>query len=409
MSSLKYWIWLSSIYGLGAAKTQTLLEHFGAADKVYNAAPGEYKAAAGIKAADIDKLSNKNLDRANEVLDSCARIGCRIVTIQDAEYPDRLKNIYDPPIILYISGTLPPVDEVPVVAIVGTRNCTTYGLKTAESISYQLAQSGFIIATGLAKGVDTAAARGALNAGGQVIGVIGSGIDVIYPPENKSLFAAVAKSGAIVSEYPPGTAAKAAHFPLRNRIISGFSLGVAVIEAPLRSGALITASRALEQGRDVFALPGNIDMKSNEGSNMLLREGAIPFMSADHIISEYAQLFPDKISQQAHARRVSHSNKSTEGSAATNLSSERDNSGSGKKEIDNLYEVEYIDIDKIPDVLSGDERIVAETIGRAVMHIDEIVANSGMTASQVLTALTMLEIKGHVSCGSGKHYKLIMI
>jgi len=309
---------------------------------------------------------------------------------------------------LYLRGNLPIVDDEATVAIVGTRDCTPYGVTSAEGIGYRLAQHGVLVVTGLARGIDTAAARGAMRGGGRVIGVIGSGIDIVYPPENAALFDAVARSGAIISEYPPGTPALRGHFPSRNRIISGLSLGVTVIEAPKKSGALITAARALEQGRDVFTLPGNVDARSCEGSNSLLREGAIPILSGDDIINEYAELFPDKIISNQPKQAVE---------PAIWGAGRQENTPSGKgaaphydkKEIDNKTAVDYIDLNEMINVLTGDEKKVAEAIGASVMHVDEIIMNSGISTPQVLTALTMLEIDGYIKReGSGK-WKIVPI
>ena len=254
-SMLKYWIWLSSLPGVGAKKAGRLLDLFGSPENVYFARDNEYREVTGLNTADVDKLSKKSLAGVQKTLKTCEENGYRIVTIQDAEYPERLRNIYDPPILFYVRGRLPPIDEEVAVAIVGTRNCTPYGLKASERIAYEISKARGLIVTGLARGIDSAAAKGALRAGGRVLGVIGSGLDVCYPPENKILFHDVAAVGAIISEYPPGTDAARVHFPARNRILSGVSVGVTVIEAPKKSGALITAARALEQGRDVFALP----------------------------------------------------------------------------------------------------------------------------------------------------------
>jgi len=389
MSALKYWIWLSSLSGVGAVTVSALLSHYGAPEKVYSADSSDYKKVEGIKSSDISGLMKKNLEPAEKILASCADIGCRIICLSDAEYPERLRNIFGPPSVLYVRGYLPVIDDEPVFAVVGTRTCSSYGLKFAENTCNRLARSGFIITTGLAKGIDSAAARGALRGGGRVVGVIGSGLDVVYPPENKNLFDEVAASGAIISEYPPGSPALATHFPARNRIISGLSLGVAVIEAPKKSGALITAARALEQGRDVFALPGNVDSVNSEGTNLLLREGAIPLLSAEDILNEYEGMFSEQ--------------------KEMGMFTEQKEKGmfSEKKEIDNIPKVEYIDLDEILNPLTGDERLVAKTIGAESLHVDTIIVNSGLPAPQVLTALTMLEIKGYIKSGGGKHFSLI--
>ena len=457
MSSLQLWVWLSSISGMGAVTTGRVLEHFGSPEEVYSAGAAEYSRVEGVKHSDIKQLINKDLAEANKILSSCVKTGCRIITLHDAEYPERLRNTYNPPIILYLRGKMPVIDEEAAVALVGTRNCTPYGKTAAENIGYHLAKHGLLVVTGLAKGIDAAAARGALKGGGRVVGVIGTGLDIIYPRENKALFEEVARDGAILSEYPPGTTAKPGHFPARNRILSGLSLGVAVLEAPKKSGALITATRALEQGRDVFALPGNIDAKNSEGSNALLREGAIPLLSGENIVEEYAQLYPDKIKT---ANRSTKINVALDTGAAQQLSID-DQSGvkaengtdaaaigvkkTGaadeleNKEIDNATEVDYIDnellaerngvppmlqsefpaglperavisresAEELVSRLDGDERAVAEAIGTSAMLADAIIAASNLPASQTLAALTMLEINGHVGRSSAGYYTLL--
>jgi len=369
MSSLKYWLWLSTRSGIGLVRVQALLEHFGTPGKIYQAQSRDYLDINGIKPEDIEQLKQKNLDTVNKIISSCAEIGCRIITFQDSDYPDRLRNIYDPPLVLYVMGTLPHIDDEPVVGVVGTRNCTPYGINAAESTGYKLSKSGIVVVTGLARGIDTAASTGALRGGRLTIGVIGSGLDIIYPPENAQLYTDVISSGAIISEYPPGTPAVKKNFPARNRIISGISLGVAVIEAPKKSGALITASRALEQGRDVFSLPGNVDASTCEGSNALLREGAIAFLSADDIIEEYATLYSNKM----------------------NISKKLN-----QKSFDNTTKVDYIDLGKLLELLDGDEKSIVQAIGQGAMHIDEIVLETELVAQRVLASLTMLELNGYV-------------
>jgi len=370
MESVKYWLWLSMRPGIGFAKVKKLLNIFGSADEVYKASERDYFDIETINRENIKSLSDKDLKNVNKILTDCDEAGCRIISFQDCEYPERLKNIYDPPLILYIKGKMPDVDHEPVVGAVGTRKCTPYGIINAESTGYKLSKSGIIVVTGLAKGVDTAATEGALRGGTAVIGVIGSGLDIIYPAENKQLFTDVIDNGAVISEYPPGTRALHHHFPARNRIISGLSLGIAVIEAPKKSGALITAARALEQGRDVFVLPGNVDAAACEGSNRLLREGAIPFMSGDDIIDEYIELYPDKIKTP-----------------------ETDET---KKPFDNNSKVDYIGLGNFFGKLAGDEMIIAKSIGTESLCIDEIIIETMLPAQKVSAVLTMLEISGYV-------------
>ena len=369
MSSLKYWIWLATRTGIGPVRVKRLLEHFGSSENVYNAKDREYYDVESIGPADIKWLKEKELETANKILSSCEEIGCKIITLHDLAYPDRLRNIYDPPTVLYVKGNLPNLDDLPVVGVVGSRSCTPYGIRTAENVCYKLSENGVIVVTGLARGVDTAAARGALRGGTFSIGVIGSGLDIVYPPENRQLYEDVASAGAVISEYPPGTPAVKQNFPARNRIISGLSLGVAVIEAPKKSGALITAARALEQGRDVFSLPGNVDAVACEGSNRLLREGAIPFMSADDIIDEYIELYPEKINISAIQKQ---------------------------KPFDNTSKVGYIDLSDLLDKLDGDEKAIVESIGNGSKHVDEIIIDTGFPAQKVLASLTILELGDYI-------------
>ncbi|MDR3310431.1 MAG: DNA-processing protein DprA, partial [Oscillospiraceae bacterium] len=388
------------------AAAGALLRRFETPEQVYFARPEQLREVAELDKRALKSLENKDTSRADRALGDCERLGFRILTVQDAEYPERLRNIYDPPTVLYVRGRLPAIDEEPVVAIVGTRTCTPYGIRSAENIGYGLARSGIIVTTGLAKGVDSAAAVGALRGGGRVIGVLGGGIDVIYPRNNGELYDDVAAAGALISEYPPGTETASGHFPVRNRIMSGISLGVAVIEAPAKSGALITAARALEQGRDVFATPGNVDSESSVGANALLRDGAIALTGADDIISEYAALFPGKI--RYGKPKIPLSGRESDRLVTAQLpaipSSDVDKTEtSGYSKASAVPERDFA---AIAETLSGGEKAVFLAVSRSAgaegIYIDDIIAASGLTAAEALASITMLEIEGHVkSLGSG--------
>ena len=403
MASLKYWVWLSSLPGIGAYTAGQLLDRFQSPEQIFFADGNDYGELYGLRKNEISALSDKNLLGARKILEECADLGYRIITMFDGAYPTRLRNISDPPIVLYVRGRLPVLDEEAAVAVVGTRNCTPYGIKASERMGYELSRHGCVVVSGLARGIDTAAAKGALRAGGHVVGVIGAGLDIIYPPENKQLYDDVAGIGAIISEYPPGTPAIGDHFPQRNRIISGISVGVTVIEAPLKSGALITASLALDQGRDVFALPGNVDSPSCEGSNQLLREGAVLVTSGIEIAGEYAALFPDKI--QAVRKKVPLDEKQAE--KLINSVTVKTRQKAAKKEIDNEKTVEYIDLVKLKECLNNDEFTVISSIGSQIKHIDDIITSCDLNANEVLSALTMLEIEGYIEQTKGKYFKLL--
>ena len=274
MAALKYWVWLTTLPGLTNRSKLLLLEHFPSPEDIYYAQPEDLPPVEGLSSSQAALLSDKSTDRAEDVLTHCAKGDIFLLTMQDALYPDRLRNIYDPPVLLYGRGRMPLFDEEAAVSVVGTRTCTPYGISAAEALGYQLAKEGAVVVSGLAKGIDGASHRGALRAGGFTAAVLGGGVDVVYPAENRRLYEDIAATGVLLSEYPPGTEPMGSHFPVRNRILSGLSLAVLVVEAPERSGALITANTALEQGRDVFAVPGPIDAPNSRGSNRLIRDGA---------------------------------------------------------------------------------------------------------------------------------------
>jgi DNA processing protein len=406
VSALKYWTWLSSLTGIGALTAGRLIKSFGSPEQVFFADEKAYGTVEELRKSDIAALMDKNLARARKALAVCEENGYRVITIQDAEYPARLKNLYDPPILLYVRGRLPVIDDEAAIAVVGTRECTPYGIKAAERIGYELTRYGCLVVSGLAKGIDTAAARGALRAGGHVLGVVGSGLDIVYPAENKALFDDVASVGAIISEYAPGTPAVSKHFPARNRILSGVSVGVTVIEAPLKSGALITASRALDQGRDVFALPGNVDSPACEGSNRLLREGAVIVTSGNEIAEEYAAIFPDKINVATRKERIPLGAKQAEKLVRSLAQGDIIRQELPKKVIDNKEPVEYIDLVKLKEHLSAEEFGIVSAMSAEKTHIDNIIAESGLPAADALSILTMLEIKGVVTQTKGKYFSL---
>lgn len=406
MSALKYWVWLSLRRGIGPAAGAELLKKMGTPEAVFFASREDYR-LNGISERDADVLMDKGLSRVSETLDSCIAHGYRILTLNDAEYPERLANIYDPPIVLYVRGRFPVMDEEAAVAVVGTRKCSPYGIRMAERFGYELAREGCVVVSGMARGVDTAAAHGALRGGGSVIGVIGSGPDVVYPPENEELFEDVAQCGAIISEYAPGTAPDRRHFPVRNRILSGLSLGTLVVEAPEHSGALITAARALEQGRDVFVIPANVDSEKSLGSNRLLRAGAIPVLSGADVADEYRSLYPDKLS--GNAGLVPLEEKAEEKLIAENLPAEKTKRvpvENQKNSIDNKKDTVY---DKQESrngpELTEEERAVFSAMGEECLHVNDIIEKSGLPGGRVLALLTVLEIRGIVEQKPGKRFQ----
>ncbi|MBQ9348964.1 MAG: DNA-processing protein DprA [Oscillibacter sp.] len=421
---MKYWLWLTNLRGLRNQTRLALLRHFGTPENLYYADEGEILLTEGIDRQQADLLKNRSLDTANRILGECQRLNIQLLTLQDAAYPGRLRDIYDPPCLLYVRGHLPVLEEEAVIAVVGTRNCTPYGMACTERISYGLATGGAIVASGLAKGIDAAASRGALLAGGVTLGLLGCGLDVVYPWENRDLYEDVAAAGALISEYPPGTRPLSGNFPQRNRILAGISVGALVAEAPLRSGALITASLALDQGRDVFAVPGPIDAPSSMGCNRLIQEGAALVTRAEDILQVYAVRFPGKLSPSRDLPAVLEeqpplpeavpagidSGQASDGSeagggtgggavgtAGTGTAGTGTSGGGGAKArpVIDLYDSGLTD-DQIAlmKLLDTEEPILA----------DDLIEASEIPTRRVLSALTVLEIDGRVQQFPGKRY-----
>lgn len=384
---LKFWLWLTTLPGLTNQSRLALLRHFGTPEDIFYADEDEILLTEGITRAQAALLRNHKLDEAERILADCQRLGQNLLTIQDAAYPGRLKNIYDPPCLLYWKGRLPAFDEEAAVAVVGTRTCTPYGVDCAEKLGYGLTRGGALVVSGLARGVDAAAARGALRAGGITAAVVGCGLDIHYPRENQYLYEDVAAAGVLLSEYPPGTEPAAQHFPARNRILSGLCVAALVVEAPERSGALITAETALEQGRDVFAVPGPINAESSIGCNRLIRDGAGLVSSAADILREYAARFPEKILPEEgreEPRTLGYQARQTPPPKAV---------------------PPVLDLRKNEISLSDDQIALLRILpDEEPVQVDDLIEKSEIPTRRVLSALTVLEIENLVIQHSGKRY-----
>jgi len=356
---LKYWVGFSRIPGIGRIRVSRLKEHFGSLRHAWEAPEGRLR-QAGLDPRSVDNLlllrPRISLDAEMERLE---RYKIRVLVCEDTDYPPRLKQIHDYPPVLYVRGSLFPGDD-PCLAAVGTRRPTIYGRQVAEEIVADLARSKIIIVSGLARGIDTLAHRAALDSGGKTIAVLASGLDIVYPAENAKLAQTIMEQGALVSEYPLGVRPKAENFPLRNRIMSGLSLGVLVVEAGERSGALITAFQAVEQNREVFAIPGSILSPASKGTNRLIQEGAKLVQNCADIIEELnlSIVAPEQI---------------------------------GIKEFLPVNEV---------------ESAVLKQLTPEPSHIDEICRRSGLTVPEVSSTLAMLELKGVAKQVGNMNYAL---
>ena len=413
---LIHWLWFATRTGMGDKMKSVLLSHFEDPEAIYFAPELEFERFEELSPSAVESLMDKELLGCEEILRQCREKKIHILTFRDAAYPNRLRNIPDPPMVLYYKGSVPAFDELPVIGVVGTRKASVYGLTAAKRMGYQIASCGGCVVSGMATGIDGVAMKGALTAGGKVVGVLGCGADVIYPHSNRWLYADAEKYGCILTEFPPGTAPLGRNFPRRNRIISGLSCGVLVVEAPEKSGALITARLSADQGRDVFVVPANIDVESAMGSNALLRDGAIPVSSGWDILSEYRYEFPGKVRQSRRSVTLTAS--------AEELTQEREvplkvaqepkkpagakpkKEPARKKVIDNGEKSAYIDLKKPKTVLTPDEQTIVDLLQDGQRLVDDVIADSGKTAGVVLASLTLLEVKGVVRRLPGRYIEL---
>ena len=353
---LGYWIALTRVTQIGPRRFDMLLQAFGSPRRVWEATESE------LSSAGLDRRSTGSLVAARRRVDpgietrNLARAGARALTWTDPQYPERLRTIYDPPPVLYVQGELDPPDRTSI-AIVGTRGASNYGKSAAADLAKRLGEAGITVVSGLALGIDAAAHRGAMAGGGRTIAVMASGLDRIYPSTHTQLAKQIVESGALVTEFPLGTKPDAMNFPRRNRVISGMTSGTLVVEAGEKSGALITAAFATDQGRDVYAVPGSIFSPMSKGTNSLIRDGATPVTCVDDILAE---LQPSRVPRQLTAK----------------------------------------------DILPPDEteRAILEVLGADPTHIDEIAQTVSLPMSTVSAALAMMELKGMVQQTGAMNY-----
>ncbi len=354
-----YWLALSLTHGLGSILIKRLLDRFKTAEAVFRASLKDLMQIEGLGERVAREIQKGPLEKAvKREFVLLEKAGGTILTLRDDAYPRRLRDIYDPPALLYVKGELRREDEL-AVAIVGSRKTSPYGRWFTEKIGRDLAGHGVTIVSGLARGIDSVAHMGALGGGGRTIAVLGCGIDVIYPSENRDLFHQIVAHGAVLSEFPMGSRPEGGHFPRRNRIISGLSIGVVIVQASAQSGSLITAQYALEQGREVFAVPGNVGAEGSRGTNQLIKEGAKLVESSADILEE---VLPQWRREEATVQK-----------------------------------------DEVPGRgLAGGEKILFELLGETPLHIDTIIRESKLDPGNVSSLLLNLELKGLISQWPGK-------
>jgi DNA processing protein len=357
MSELRHLINLSMVQGAGSQRIRRLIQRFQSAEAVLRSSERDLCDVEGIDTGTARNIVKSADDsKADEQLRLCQKSGVHIVHYWDASYPELLKKIYDPPILLYVKGALPVKNEK-TLAVVGMRKASHYGNSVAEKLSKEMAEHGITVVSGLARGIDSWAHRGALKGGGRTVAVFGCGLDTVYPPENGVLAGDIAQCGALISEFPMNTEPLAGHFPRRNRIISGLSSGTVVVEAGERSGALITAFMALDQGREVFAVPGSVQSYRSKGTHRLIREGAKLVENLDDVLAE----FPLWINREAKEKKQ----------------------------------------ENILQRLSAKEKILWETLSEDPIHIDQLAQNANLNTSEALAQLLSMELKDCVKQLSG--------
>ncbi len=357
------WLALHLTPGLGSRSIQRLIEHFGSPERILRAGLNELQAAGGLREEVARRIRKKAYQRDPEQeLREAERLGARIVTFRDPSYPRTLRQIPDPPMVIYIRGRDIPAG-LDMVGVVGSRTPTPYGIKTATGLASDLASRGIGVVSGMARGIDAAAHRGALECKGFTVAVLGTGVDRIYPRAHRELFLSILDQGAVVSEFPLRTPPEGRNFPKRNRIVSGLSRGVVIVEAARKSGSLITASLALDQGREVFAVPGSVRSQRSAGCHFLLKQGAALAESADDVLETL------KLCRRVHERR-----------------------GPG------------LDDPSLAASMDREEARIYDMLGDDPVHIDEIVGASGMGTGSTLSLLTKMELIGLIEQLPGKMF-----
>lgn len=419
---IRYWIWLTTLRGVSLKSQRNLLRYFDTPEDIFLADRETLDRVESLSSREKEALGNHDLRKALAILEDCRKEGIHILTWQDAVYPERLKNIDTPPLVLYYKGKLLAFDTLPVITVVGSRKASGYGLMTAKRLGYQLGNCGAAVVSGAAKGIDSLALEGALSAGAPVAAVLGNGLDIVYPAEARALYQDIARYGCLISEYPPGTPPLGSNFPRRNRIMSGLALGVLVVEAARKSGSLITADYALEQGRAVYAVPGNIGLTASEGSNDLLREGAQLATSGWDILQNYVHQFPELLKkrpggtsmtlspretpqpmQVASPVNVPKPAKTSEKPAKT-AETVKKTEAAEENRIDNGENRHYIDLQKVITELTPDQKLIVEVLAKGQRHVDDIIAETALPPARVLSALTLLEVYGYVTQQPGKRF-----
>lgn len=398
MAGIQYLLWLSTRRGLSHRHQVELLDYFGGAERAYLAGREDYE-PLGLTEETKRSLCDKSLDRPQRILENCDRLGLFLLSCQDGAYPERLLQLSDYPLVLYGKGRLFRFDEEVAIAMVGSRECSAYGVRMAGRIALGLAQAGVLVVSGLAQGIDAASLKGALQGGGPVVSVLAGGVDVVYPSCNRWLYEDVAARGAILSENPPGTRPDGWRFPQRNRILSGLCLGTVVVEAGERSGALITAHDALDQGRDVFAVPGPADGPMSTGTNRLIGQGEAKLVeTAGDILWEYRERFAHKL---RHPRPMTQEEADQRLEAVPTPPPEPEPKPA--KPAPAEEELPLVPRSGL-EQMGEEQREIFFLLSEKPLSADDIVGRTEIPARRVNTALTLLQAGGYLKELPGRRF-----
>lgn len=413
--NLKYWIWLQNAVGY-SAKIAKLIDEFGSAKDLYNAGELEWKMSTSLTKHQVEKLAQCKLNSADEIIYTCEKNGWEMIDYDDSRYPCRLKQIINPPAVLYTDGQLPDIDNLVAIAIVGTRRASAYSVKVAHIMSKGIAEAGALVISGGALGIDTYAHRGALAAGAKTVCVLGCGLGADYLSQNKGLREVISKNGALVTEFQPYVSAGRTSFPMRNRIISGLSLGVLVVEAGVKSGSLITANLALEQNRDVYAVPASVISPDYSGTNKLINDGAKIAVSPLNLIEQYAVDY-DTIDisrvRETSAIMLDESERSLDTAAVKKKAADKDTKNTYSEAFDDKYSFENLDSsrEEISNIqnkllsLTKEQKFIYDCIGTQCLQIQDIIEKTNLSAEILMPQLTRLELIGVIKTVSGNRYK----
>lgn len=398
--NVRYWLWLQDSLGIGA-DLKNIIDDFGDVKKLYTSSDVEIKMNSSLTPRKVHKLKNTDISNADKIIDICNQNNWQIIDYDDELYPDRLREIANPPAVLFVDGNLPDIDNIATIAIVGTRKASEYSIKVTNILSRGITECGALVVSGGALGVDSAAHKGALMAGGKTIAVLGCGFGTNYLASNKMLRDTIRANGALVTEFPPFTPAGKRTFPLRNRIISGLCVGVVIVEAGVKSGSLITAHYAQEQNRDIFAVPASVLSTAFSGTNKLIEDGAIVATNPQQIISQYSEKFDTiNVSKARSVRDIMYDRSDY---------TKKPDESSDKYSFENLEQGREIRIKKSDEAskLSETSKLVYDCLEEDFLHIDEIVMRTGVDSIELSFILEELEFKELVKTEGGNKYRLL--